>query len=103
MVEELACVQALIFSAAGRVFLCPRKETIWRSGERFTVLDLMLTSQACVAQGLLFLRERGNARAEVLLIRACLQVMEETTNLRTSRIVKKRMICLFTRPAFWTP
>lgn len=44
MVEELACVQALIFSAAGRVFLCPRKETIWRSGERFIVLELMLTS-----------------------------------------------------------
>ena len=45
MVEELACVQALIFSAAGRVFLCPRKETIWWSGERFTVLDPMLTSR----------------------------------------------------------
>lgn len=50
----------------------------------------MLTSQACVAQGLLFLRERGNARAEVLLIRACLQVMEEPANLRISRIVKKQ-------------
>lgn len=102
MVEELACVQALIFSAAGRVFLCLRKETIWRSGERFTVLDLMLTSQACVAQGLLFLRERGNARAEVLLIRACLQVMEEPTNLLVV-LLRSSMICLFTRPAFWTP
>ena len=102
MVEELACVQALIFSAAGRVFLCPRKETIWRSGERFTVLDLMLTPQARVAQGLLFLRERGNARAEVLLIRACLQVMEEPTNLLVV-LLRSSMICLFTRPVFWTP
>lgn len=102
MVEELAFVQALIFSAAGRVFLCPRKETIWRSGERFTELDLMLTPQARVAQGLLFLRERGNARAEVLLIRACLQVMEEPTNLLVV-LLRSSMICLFTRPVFWTP
>lgn len=36
------------------------------------------------------MRERGNARAEALLIRACLQVMEEPANLRTSRIVKKQ-------------
>ena len=36
------------------------------------------------------MRERRNALAEALLIRACLQVMEEPANLRISRIVKKQ-------------